>query len=79
MKKGQQRSISRVRCGRTPPGGKMKLDTFVDPLDVINHAKFNLHSMNILRASGGRKTGFAFDMRIALTTLPCATALASDN
>jgi hypothetical protein len=29
----------------------MKLGTFVDPLDVMNHANFHLHVMNILRGS----------------------------
>jgi hypothetical protein len=56
----------------------MKLGTFVDVLDVMNHAKFHLHKMNILRSSGGHKRGFPFEMHMALTTLPCATALASD-
>ena len=77
-KKGQQRYISRVRGGGTPKGGMMKLGILVDVLDVMNHAKFHLHKMNILRASGGQKRGFAFEMHMALTTLPCASALASD-
>jgi hypothetical protein len=61
-------------------GCMMKLGTFVDPPDVMNHANFHLHQMNNLRASGGRQIrGFPFEMHMALTTMPCATALASDN
>jgi hypothetical protein len=67
-----------VRWVRTPVGGMMKLATFVEPLDVINHANFHLKEMNSLQMSGGSKRGFAFEMQLALTTLPCATALASD-
>jgi hypothetical protein len=53
--KGQQRYISRVCGGGTRKGGIMKLGTFVDVADVINHAKFHLPKINILRASGGSK------------------------
>jgi hypothetical protein len=67
-----------MRRGGTPSGGMMKLGTFIDLLDVINHANFNLHMMIILRASGESKRGFAFEMHLVLTTLPCATALTSD-
>jgi hypothetical protein len=31
-----------------------------------------------LGAGGGQKEGFAFEMHMALTTLPCTSALASD-
>jgi hypothetical protein len=77
-KKGRQRYISSVRGGVTPVGGMMKLGIFVEPSDVMNHGNFHLHMMNSLRASGGSKRGFAFEMHLALTTLPCATALAGD-
>ena len=59
-------------------GGMMKLGTFIDPPDVINHASFHPYMVNTLRRSGGQKRGFAFEMHMALTTLPCASALASD-
>jgi hypothetical protein len=57
----------------------MKLGTFIDPLDVMNHANFHLYTRIILRVSGDQKRGFAFEMHLALTTPPCATALASDE
>jgi hypothetical protein len=72
--------IFHVCVGAEPPlGGMMKLCTFVDPLDVMNHTTFHHHMMNILRASRGRKTRFAIEMHMALTTLPCTSALASDD
>jgi hypothetical protein len=57
----------------------MKLNTFVDVLNVINHANFHLRVMSSLGAGGGQKGGFAFEMHMALTTLLCASALASDK
>jgi hypothetical protein len=42
-KKGRQRYISRVRGGVTPVDGMMKLGTFVEPLDILNHANFHLY------------------------------------
>ena len=65
-----------MRGGVTPIGGMMKLGTLVEPSDVMNHAKFHRHQMNNLGASGGQKQGFAFEMHMALTTLPCAFMLA---
>jgi hypothetical protein len=59
-------------------GGMMKLGTFLDILDVINHTSFHRRVMNTLRASGGSKRAFPFEMHMALTTLPCASGLASD-
>ena len=53
---GHQRYISGMRRSVTPIGGMMKLGTLVEPSDVMNHAKFHLHQMNILGASGGSKT-----------------------
>jgi hypothetical protein len=53
MNKGHQRYISRARGGGTPVSGMMKLGTFVEALDNMNNANFNLHKKNILRASGG--------------------------
>jgi hypothetical protein len=54
-KKGQQRYISRI-CGRgTPKDGELKLGTFVERMDVINHTNFYLFLMNSFRASGGQK------------------------
>jgi hypothetical protein len=69
-----------MRVGRTPTGGIMKLGRglFVDPPEVMNHANFHLHMMNILRDSGGQKRGFAFEIHLALSKMPCATVLASD-
>jgi hypothetical protein len=51
----------------------MILGTFVDVTDVMNYAMFHLRVMSSLRAGGGSK------MHMALTTLPCASALASDR
>jgi hypothetical protein len=55
MKKGQQRYISRICGGGTPNGGALKLDTFVELMDVINHTNFYLIPINSFRASGGQK------------------------
>jgi hypothetical protein len=41
-KKGQQRYISRVRGGGTLGGVMVKRGTFVEPLDVMNHANSSL-------------------------------------
>ena len=46
--------------------------------EVINYAGCHLFQMNSLRARGGSKKGFPFEMHLALTTWPCAAALASD-
>jgi hypothetical protein len=58
--------MSRVRGGGTPVGGLMKLDTFVDIPDVMNHANFHLRVISSLGAGGGQKGGFAFEMHLAL-------------
>ena len=55
--KGQQRYISRVRGGETPIGGMMKLGTFVDVPDVMNHANFHLRVMGSLGAGRGSRRG----------------------
>jgi hypothetical protein len=68
-----------VRGVGTPVGGMMKLDTFVELSDLMNRANFHLCLMSSLWASEGSKRGFSFEMHMALTTLPCATALASDT
>jgi hypothetical protein len=78
-KKVQQRYISRVRVGGTLVGGKMKLGTLVDLLDVINHANLHLDWMICFCASWGQKKEFTFEMDMALTTLPCATMLPSER
>ena len=57
IKKGHQRYISPMRGGETPEGGAMKLCTFVEPLDVIKCANFQLYLMISLRASWGSKKG----------------------
>jgi hypothetical protein len=54
IRKGQ-RYISRVCGGGTPKDGELKLGTFVEPMDVINHTNFYLFLMNSFRASGGQK------------------------
>jgi hypothetical protein len=54
-----QRYTSRWRGGGTPAGKIMILGTFVDLLEVINHASLHLHMMNSLRASGGQEKGFS--------------------
>jgi hypothetical protein len=68
-----------MRGGGTPEGGSMKFCTFVESLDVIKCANFHVYLMINLRARWGSKMSFSFEMHMALTTLPCATALASDN
>jgi hypothetical protein len=55
IKKGQQRYISRICGGGTPKDGKLKLGTFVELADIINHTNFYLFLMNSFRASGGSK------------------------
>jgi hypothetical protein len=55
IKKGQQRYISRICGGVTPNDGELKLGTFVELADVINHTNFYLFLMNSFRASGGQK------------------------
>lgn len=42
-------------CRWPPAGGMMKLGTFVESPDVINHANFHFYLMNSLQASGGQK------------------------
>jgi hypothetical protein len=54
-KKGQQRYISRICRGGTPKDGELKLGTFVELMDVMNHTNFYLFLMNSFRASGGQK------------------------
>jgi hypothetical protein len=49
----------------------VKLGIFADIPDVTDHATFHLLLMNLMRASLGSKRGFAFEMHMALTTLPC--------
>jgi hypothetical protein len=79
VQKGQQRYILRIRGGGTPESGVIKLGTFFDAQDFINHAKFYVHQMNGVRAWRGSKNSFPFEMHKALTTLPCASALASEK
>jgi hypothetical protein len=55
IKKGQQRYISRICGGRTPKDGELKLGTFVERINIINHTKFYLFLMNSFRASWGSK------------------------
>jgi hypothetical protein len=40
----------------------VKLDKFVDFLNVVNHVKFYLREMNILRPAGSRKGGFCLSI-----------------
>jgi hypothetical protein len=54
-KKGQQRYISRICRGGTPKDGELKLGTFVELMDIMNHTNFYLFLMNSFRASGGSK------------------------
>jgi hypothetical protein len=68
-----------MRGGGTPEGGSMKFCTFAESLDVIKCANFHVYLMINLRARWGQKWAFPFEMHMALTTLPCATALASDT
>jgi hypothetical protein len=55
----------------------IKLDKFVEFLDVINYTKFHLCLMSSLRSSGESKRGFAFESHMALIQhclalrLPC--------
>jgi hypothetical protein len=77
-KKDNNVIISRVCGGGTPKDGELKLDTFVELVNIINHTSFYLFLMNSFRASGGQKLRFTFGRHMALTTLPCASALACD-
>jgi hypothetical protein len=52
-KKGQQRYISRIRGCGIPKDGELKLGTFVELMDLINHTNFYIFLMNSFRASGG--------------------------
>jgi hypothetical protein len=45
----------------------VKLGTFVEVLDVINHASFHFCVMSSLEAGGGSKRGFGFEIPMALT------------
>jgi hypothetical protein len=54
-KRGLQRYISRMRGGGTPKDGELKLGTFVELANVINHANFYLFLVYSFRASGGSK------------------------
>jgi hypothetical protein len=47
--------LSRVRGGGILKGRITKLGTFCWPLDVMNHAKFNLYLISSLRAGGWSK------------------------
>jgi hypothetical protein len=47
IKKGQQRYISRICRGGTPEDGELKLGTFVELPDVINHINFYLSGVNL--------------------------------
>jgi hypothetical protein len=67
-----------MRGGGTPEGGLMKFCTFVESLDLIKCANFHVYLMINLRARWGSKISFSLEMHMALTTLPCASALASD-
>jgi hypothetical protein len=55
IKMGQQRYISRICGGGTPKDGELKLGTFVELMDVINHTNFYLFLMNSFRVSGRSK------------------------
>jgi hypothetical protein len=45
--------IFHVLCeGGTAKGGELKLGTFVEHMDIINHANFYLCLMNIFRDNG---------------------------
>jgi hypothetical protein len=52
-KKGQQRFIPRICGGGTPEDGELKLDAFVELMDIMNHSNFYIFLMNSFRASGG--------------------------
>jgi hypothetical protein len=54
-RKKRQRYISRICGGGTPKDGELKLRTFVELMDVINHTNFYLFLMNSFQASGGSK------------------------
>jgi hypothetical protein len=47
-----------MRGGGTPVGGMIKLGTFVELPEVINHANFHLYQVISLRASGQSKKRF---------------------
>jgi hypothetical protein len=51
--KGQQRFIPRICGGGTPEDGELKLDAFVELMDVMNHSNFYIFLMNSFRAIAG--------------------------
>jgi hypothetical protein len=55
VRKGQQRYISLMRGGGTPKDDKLKLVTFVEPMDLVNDSTFYLFLINSFRASEGSK------------------------
>jgi hypothetical protein len=67
-KKGHQRYIS-CMCGGTPAGNMMKFSIVVEPLNIMNHVSFHLNLMASVRATGGSKRGFAFEMHLALNNI----------
>ena len=67
-----------VMWGGTLGGGCIKLGMFIELQKVINCVDFHFLQINSLRARGGQKRGFPFEMHMARTTLSCAAALASD-
>ena len=56
----------------------MVLSLSGDPQEVITCANFYVYRMSSLGAVGGQKRGFLLKLDLALTTLPCAAALACD-
>jgi hypothetical protein len=49
--------------GLTYVSDKMKLGTFMEILDAINHVNFYLHQMNILRAGVGSKRVYSLECK----------------
>jgi hypothetical protein len=76
-KLGQQRYTSRMRRCETSARSLMTFSKFVEPQDLKNHYKFHPIWWIVCKLES-QKWGFPFDLHLALTTLPCATALASD-
>jgi hypothetical protein len=84
---GEDEEVSKIYEGQQqlciscmPEGGHMEVGTFVDHLDVMNHANFHVYQIKVLsKGDHNKKIGYTFEMHKALTTLPGATTLASDS
>jgi hypothetical protein len=74
--KGQQLYVSRMCRGGIPKVSELKLGTFVDLVEIINHTNFHLFLMNIFGLVGVKFEDLP--LKGIWLLLPCASALACD-